>query len=630
MNFKESSLTPEFLQPFELQSIDLHFADFIEKEHGGPNLLLATLAAWVGRETRHGHVGLDLGNLPVDLQEFISYRQSFPDYDSWSELLRESRTVGKPGEFTPLVLDGSNRLYLWKFWNYEQTVITEIRRRIALPLQLPQSIERIRALLGRIFPEGPKTDPCNLDMQKAVVVAALSQFFTIVTGGPGTGKTFSACAILATLLENALGQNGDLRVFLTAPTGKAAEQLRHSLIKRKSELNCSDSLKSLIPVETMTLHRLLGATPGGTEFRYHEGRLLPADLLIIDEASMLDLPMMCGVIKALPPAARLILLGDHNQLGAVESGSVFADLVVSAPAEYCSEDFEKIYQDITDEAFQSSLPPSSTTDSDGGRVGNTDEQLSDRIILLKRNYRFQHTPELGAFIQQVRDNCIQDTVFGTENDSLVRLHSGFSSAFESWFFSRVLPHIRPLPLAEDPCEAFRILESFRILCALRQGPFGVESLNPRMEQRLKREGLIHPIGGWYHGRPVMVLRNDYDLRLFNGDIGIARKTENGDFEVLFRNSERDFNPLPVAVLPPVETVFAMTVHKAQGSEFQEILLLLPDKDFAILTRELVYTGITRAISKAQVCAEKTVFSNALNRTNIRSSGISEALRGGAS
>ena len=623
----------------------------------------------------------------------------------WQEALTHPLIVGHGPGSTPLVLDAT-RLYLRRYWHHER----EIRHHIAARLgksddtcRSPGSpavrridegadrrpaetthtaeTETLSAALSALFP--PST---TLDWQKAACALATRSPFAVITGGPGTGKTTTVVKLLALLQTLALGEGRRaLRIRLAAPTGKAAARLNESIAGQVSSLQLEglapllaapekpegsnplwepnllgdkavDHLRRAIPTEVTTLHRLLGSRPDTRHFRHNARHPLPLDVLVVDEASMVDVEMMAALLDALPPRARLVLLGDKDQLASVEAGSVLGDLCARAEGGH----YRPETADWLAEATGQALPPE--------MIDPAGAPLDQAIAMLRVSHRFDAASGIGQLARAVnRDAASREKraaireVLGhgyadlshlkleTDRDrGLERLvvsghPAGFPDRGKSAGEGRivngktlpppvgyrhylevmqnldVMKHASPEanPDGESDREALddwarQVLAAhgqFQLLCALRRGPWGVEGLNERIRAALEKEGLIDSGDGrrlWYPGRPVLVTRNDYGLGLMNGDIGItlALPQPSGEgnahqgpaLRVAFPagdGSGRIKWVLP-SRLQAVETVFAMTVHKSQGSEFTHTALLLPDAPNPILTRELVYTGITRA------------------------------------
>jgi len=599
-----------------LSPLDVHFAGLMTHLSGTGSEALFLAAALASHYQGLGHVCFDLSGLAgKTLLEGEPDSPVCPPLERWSQGLEKEGVVGRPGEYKPLILNGP-RLYLYRYWEYEKKLIDFLKERTAEEA-LPADEASLRVGLARLF---PSPDPGETDWQKVAALASAWKRFCVISGGPGTGKTFTVAKILALLLEQK--NPGPLRMALAAPTGKAAARLQEALIKAREMLDCPDPVKAALPLEAFTLHRLLKPIPESPYFRYNSKNSLPFEIVVIDEASMVDLALLSKLVQALPPQSKLILLGDKDQLASVEAGAVLGDICGLEKNHGFSRNFRDAYQTITGER----LEVGAEEDSETG--------MRDAIIPLKKSYRFGSSSGIGAVSRAVnegdgagaydllRDTSAADirwrdlprpeTLGAAMKDLAV---SGFSGYFQSTRAGKI----------------FDLFGRFRILCALREGPYGVQALNRLMEELLRQEGLIRQVGRWYPGRPVMVTKNDYQLRLFNGDMGIALPDPDGNHElrVFFPSPDGGVRKFPPLRLPELETVYALTVHKSQGSEFDRVLLILPDRDAPVLTRELIYTGITRAREQIEIWGKEKPFCRAVSRRIQRSSGLRDALWGAA-
>ncbi len=564
------------------EEIDRQFARFLLSITGRTDPGLALAAALASSETRKGHVCLDLAaaSAPVDTddpeEDSSRAERPLPPLPEWLALLRGWEAVGiadsDTDPFRPLILDDSNRLYLHRYWKYEQELVASLLRRGDAP---PRGPEGCLAQLDRLFPPLPGGER---DGQREAAATAIRRGVTFITGGPGTGKTTTVVKILALLAQRASAARID--IALAAPTGKAAARLREAVEEARDRLDCDPGVRDLIPSETSTLHRLLGAIPGAAKFRRGPENPLPHDVVIVDEASMIDLPMMAKLVGAMRPEARLVLLGDRDQLSSVEPGKVFGDLCDTSSA----------------------------------------NRLSESVVVLSKSYRFGETSGIGALSRLVNEGkgeaALELASSGRYPDiRWEALSPGQTSIRE--LEGALLAGYREYLSANGIREKFEAFQRFRVLCAYRQGPFGVESINTLADR-------LFPSAG----RPIMVTRNDYRIRLYNGDIGLVLKdpaSGGGGVQAFFPDDKGGFRAIALARLPEHVSAWAMTVHKSQGSEFERVMLLLGTVSTGVMTRELLYTGITRARRFVDIRGGRDVFLSAAGRRTERKSGLKDAL-----
>ena len=616
-----------------LRALDRAFVSFLEERVPGSDPLLLLAAALASHQLGHGHVCLDLSQT-LDEPDFalslppegdaLSGPLLLPsqllanlDLTTWidriaaSPLVADGSTSGQQAR--PLVLSGQ-RLYLRRYWSYERQIDQTLRQRLlqdeATPTDLPER-------LAQLFDAGALAG--QVDWQKLACALATRSGFSIITGGPGTGKTTTVVRLLALLQAPAVDQGRPLRIRLAAPTGKAAARLTESIGQQVERLQVGPEVRGQIPTDVSTVHRLLGSRPGSRHFRHHAGNPLPLDVLVVDEASMIDLEMMANLLDALPPKARLILLGDKDQLASVEAGAVLGDLCRDAEEGRYSAQTQAWLEQIGGQSLGASGLKSGTAER---------YPLAQQVVMLRFSRRFGEGSGIGQLARLVNRQEAQaardllalppEDVFGLalrgEQDRafdrflLDGLDRGPEGPQGYRSYLRAIGRHRPAPgtAFDDPRwehwagKVLQHFEDFQLLCAVRKGAWGVEGLNERVARVLHNAGLIDAQQPWYEGRPVLVTRNDYGLKLMNGDIGIALRLPDEQGQPLLRVAfpRNDGSGGVRFVLPSrlneVETVFAMTVHKSQGSEFSHTALVLPDALNPVLTKELIYTGITRA------------------------------------
>ena len=549
--------------PRQLSPLSRQFAACLRRlDSTAPTAVIQ--AAWLASEAiAAGDVCVDLGAHAGQRrwQDAQSSGVVLPPLDEWLSQLRGSSLVGAPGVFAPLILDRQNRLYLARYWHYEQKLAADLLARSATPYD-DLDLTRLQSDLDRLFADNTRENPGEPDWQRNAAEKAVMQRLCVISGGPGTGKTSTVVRILAALQ---MQYHGKLTIRLAAPTGKAAARMQEAVRNAKNGLGVDAQTLAAIPEQASTLHRLLGARPDSGLFRHDRDNPLPLDVLVVDEASMIDLALLAKLVEALPPRARLIMLGDKDQLASVEAGAVFGDICAGA------------------------------AQGQGSMAGS--------IALLHKSYRFNAASGIGKLASAIRsgdaNNALDMLAAGTSDDVIWHSsthHSALSTQIPlvqlAQLAQRLLDGYRKyfaaLQERADPATLFELFGSFRALCAHREGNAGVAGLNGLLEGTLRHMGRIPKRDLWYHGRPVMIARNDYHLSLFNGDIGIAWG-DGPERRVYFQsagttgtNSKlRDF---PTGRMPQHETAYAMTVHKSQGSEFDEVLLVLPDEVSPVLNR----------------------------------------------
>lgn len=513
--------------------------------------------------------------------------------------------------FKPFILDHADRFYLTRYWHYEKQLAARLLV-LTQPDTKPVELADLKTILDRLFKDNGQHSAQH-DWQKAAAASAVLQRLCIISGGPGTGKTTTVVRVLAVLQEMAQGK---LVIRLAAPTGKAAARMSESIRARKPLLGLSEAIAQTIPETASTLHRLLGVRYASPTFRHHQHNPLPLDVLVVDEASMIDLALMSKLLDALPPHARLILLGDKDQLDSVEAGAVFGQLCALKGYSRSFADQMKAAADIE---LPSDSPPISP--------------VSTSIMVLTHSFRFGTQLGIGALAEYANAGKSKEAIelLRSQHHEDIELKELPKAELNTALLQRIEHGFAPYWEAvqsNNPQAAFQVFGQFRLLAVHKEGERGVERLNERVEQRLRQRGIIQrghsSIGSWYLGKPIMVVENDYALQLFNGDIGIALLFE-GQLKVAFEGEGGTMRWISPARLPRHERAYAMTVHKSQGSEFDVVVLLLPEERSPILTRNLIYTGITRAKKKVEIWGNASVLDAAIECAPVRHSGLADAL-----
>ncbi len=569
----------------EYEALDYQLAKLLQQQNGKANKTLKQLTLDISKHTREGQIFVPCS--PADSAELLS-----------------TQVVGSSGDYKPLILD-KDHLYLNRYFSYQQQLAENISNRTSI-IDKPIST-CLETRISYYFSQNTKQTAEPMDWQQKAAEKILKQPFLILSGGPGTGKTTTVSRILALLLEqHAEAQQNEnnakgLRILLAAPTGKAAIRLLDSLQDVQSKLGLSEELSMQMPQQASTLHKLLGYQVNSIQFKHNQHNPLPADVVIIDEASMIDIAMMAKLLNAIPLQATLILVGDKDQLSSVEIGSVFSDI--------CN-----------------------------GLEG------SNNLISLQKNWRFSKDSGIGKLAKAVNNNEAGLALKLLANDdhsdccllspSVIdppKIPQSLIEPWQDYFYRLNQPH-------SIVDEIFNAFNEYRILCALRRGLNGSELLSDRVEVEISKLGFLNSISSntkysrsWYHGRPVMITQNSYSKGLFNGDTGIALVVDK-QLKVYFPDNSKthdkqasrykSFSPIR---LPAHETTWAMTIHKSQGSEFNQVALVLPHEVMPLLTKQLIYTGITRAKKKVTIITSDEILKAGVMSEAVTATRIADEL-----
>jgi len=594
-----------------INNVHQQFAEFFKSE------TLKPFAYLVSKKLSEGHICLDLNEANKELEDAEFYDKTLPNA---SELRKEALVTSEDGAKQPFVLH-NNRLYLQRYFNYETCILNRIKafavtekeeneKRIH---ELKSHEEFIKALFSGSRAAVSAVDIENVDWQLAAAVSAILNNFTIITGGPGTGKTTAVAKILAILFTI----NPSLKVALAAPTGKAAVRMAESL--KSSRLNVSENinqkLQAIIPG---TIHRLLKYVPDSPYFKHNNSNPVNYDVVIADESSMIDVALFSKLLDAIGANTKLILLGDKDQLASVEAGSLFGDLCkTQSGLNMISANRSEIINYFISDTRRQIPADYILRGSD-----HLAHPLLEHIIELKYSHRFTSDKGIGKFSKAIIKNDVTGLNDYLENntDEQVTIDTEYKNEIFEQFAEGYTAYIKE----PDIKKALQKLNQLRVLCAVREGEQGLYNLNTIIENHLKKKKLINKNSEFYENRPFIITKNYYSLGLFNGDAGIIRPDENGVLKAWFEDSDKELKSILPGYIAEAETVFAMTIHKSQGSEYDKVLVVLPDNiNIPILTRELLYTAVTRAKSKVIVQASKEVLLHTAEGVVKRASGIIE-------
>ncbi len=665
-----------------LSALDVEFARVLQRlGHGAtPGVLLG--AALASRAVQRGHVCLDLRGLDRRVlldRDHQAVDVALPELRPWLRELELSPLVAcvntaaltrptqasalpslpHPG-FRPLVLDSAGRLYLWRYYDYQTRLAENLLRR--RQIRQPAVDEAtLRSSLTRLFPGEVVEQP---DLQRVAALISVCSAFSVISGGPGTGKTTTVVKILAALVEQAVCQARRApHILLVAPTGKAAQRLAESIASQLQSLDLPAPIKALIPTVASTIHRALGYQPRTpTRFRHGADEPIAADCVLVDESSMVDLALMTKLVEAVPIDAHLILMGDKDQLSSVETGAILGDifgpaLALHAAGQLYSPELVALAARVTGDVLPNakgldtpSVSPSDPTSADtsGAQDAAAPQRvMRDCMVHLSRSYRYASSGGIGGLAKAINAGDSRQLIQLVTSDAQdVCLVEGDQAKLEQQIAQQAVRCFSPYIRATTIEEKLALHAQARLLTPHRTGDFGVEVLNQICERALRREGHfnLQPLTGrgaspsgparrsvWYDNQPILITQNDYQLELFNGDVGIMLRDDTDQLRAWFpatgSGATGQVRSVLPARLPPHETVFAMTVHKSQGSEFDQVLLVLPAKPSPVLTRELIYTAVTRAKRSVTVYGSREILASSVAQRIRRASGLSEALWG---
>ncbi|MEP0354518.1 exodeoxyribonuclease V subunit alpha [Paraglaciecola sp.] len=651
-NLQLTAALDKLLKVSKIRPIDLAFADFIYSEE--TNLpqpareCICLLAAYLSAQSGGQHTCVNTSTLD---QPFLGV-YVFPEASVLQGYLQQAHTIQSITteqssdnlNAKPIVME-SGQLYLHRYWQYESELAAIIRHKAAISHTL--DISQAKQLLNRLFintaSHSQLDTPQTLDWQKVAVCIAASQRLSFITGGPGTGKTTTVTRLLALLQglasKDVLRKGKPLTIQLVAPTGKAAARLTESISAAKLKL--PSDLQQNLPEQCQTIHRLLGAKPQSPYFKADASNPIHLDVLVLDEASMVDLPLMAKLFAALPTHAQVVLLGDQDQLASVETGSVLSDICAACESPKDTIESLGLYSEGVQQTLielmdlpNSVLPLASN---------HTPSAIQNNLVKLLKSHRFKNDSGIGQLAKHINTGqgakCFS-LLNGTEFTDIDWYHPNQSSppAVANEILKTLIVKLLPVYQAYiqalqdgDIRQGFNILQTQQVLCAQKSGFWGVNQLNNLIENELHKQGLIDTSKDFYIGRPVMLSKNDHQLKLFNGDIGLVMADPNNPnlTKVWFITPEGELRGLLPSRLPSVETLYAMTIHKSQGSEFDSVYLCLPpitpNNQGRGLNRELIYTGLTRAKKEFMLFAEQKALSVSLRQQCVRGSGLADRL-----
>ncbi|NOU60590.1 exodeoxyribonuclease V subunit alpha [Marinifilum caeruleilacunae] len=605
-------------------TIDVHkeFASFFKDE------MLETAAYLVSKKLEEGHTCINIEDFNSKLAQIERNEGSLKPIDI--DALKRSHFVSeKAGEIQPFILHDGN-FYLHRYYSYETEIIEKIEQMIACENDsdfneelLLNHRDFILDLFSdhKVYKEFSKEE--NINWQLVGAITGMLSNFSIITGGPGTGKTTAVAKLLAILYNI----KPDIKIALAAPTGKAAARMKESLmaavIRGESgnrlirELN--DDMQSFTKLTASTLHRLLGYQPGTHYFKHDENNPLDYDVLIVDESSMIGASMMAKLLNAIKPTSKLIMLGDKDQLASVEAGSIFGDICLTQKDKMNKLSMERV-----------ELINSYITEADAGLDQDDllqeamNNKLQQHIIELKKSWRFKSTEGIGEFSHAVINGSLTDELI-TKPVSQEGQYVKVCNDYESTDLTDLMNGFKAYIKEEDIVQALMKLNQVRFLCAIRSGRYGVQHYNSLIGSYLENEGCLNPSSTFFENQPIMITKNNKEHNLFNGDIGLIRKDVSRDKLMAYfedGDDESGYRAIPTTYLSEFTTVFAMTIHKSQGSEFEHVGIVLPDdENTPLLTRELIYTAITRAKQRAIIFSSNEVLKAGVVRQVERASGI---------
>lgn len=586
----------QFYRNHIISQAELEFARFLQQmdKHATEEVLLAAAACLNAQ--LNGHICLDFSRF-AGRDYLFHNKESGIKLDAntrekWVEALKKSTLLAKSGDLNPLVLE-DDRLYLHRFWSYEKELAAWLKHKASIWLPLSSyDVGILKKIATRENEE--------INWQHVAVALSFIKKLLFITGGPGTGKTFTVLNIIAALNRR---EGGGLRIALAAPTGKAARRLSESLQTGRQNM-AEESRRYVTKADALTVHKLLGSDFHGLNFTYHEKNKLPYDLIVVDEASMLDINLWISLIRAIPEHARLIVLGDKNQLSSVEAGSILGD-ICRGENTFSAQASKQISQALgMDVPVEDALPA-----------------INDCIVFLTKSYRFAEYSgiyELAQAINASDEDKVIELLNSTRYPEIKwrKPSAGIGSIIQDYAVSHYLEYSRA-----DAEERLSVANKKKILCALRVGKTGAEQINVRSEAGIRKNLPGHNLEQWYPNRIIMATQNDNVLKISNGEIGICDASQSP--KVVFEGNEAE--PVSVGRLKAFEPAYAISIHKSQGSEFDDVAIVLPEQFNPILSKEILYTAVTRARQNTLVYGSEKIIRNTVSGSIARNSGLYEKI-----
>ena len=597
-NWYSSGITEGWIELYEQELVH-----YLEQKYGNITDQEKLFAVFTSLFLKEGHVSLPIDQSPkewadhLDLDKLIERKLAELPMDRAE--LESNRLIGEGDEEKPFIMHG-DRISIRRFFMYEKKISDWIKTRskVTSDLHTELPLDYFHSLFD--------SDSESPNWQKVAVAMSMIKPFLIISGGPGTGKTTTVAKILAMQM---MSSKEPLRIALAAPTGKAAGRMAESLYREIDRLNVPEEKRSQIPKDAATLHRLLYGLDRGGLLPDFDKKTLRYDLIVVDEASMIDLNLMYRLISHIGEKTRLILLGDKDQLASVEAGSVFADLCQKPENGFRQETADNIKQLMP----QTDLPVKKQS------------ILNDSVLYLTKSYRFDEESGIGNLASLVKQSEVTSDQIGSlinENPELKNQQFDFSKHSLEDLAKSLSIQVETVKEIRNAKKLLKFWKESAWLTVLRRGPEGSRELNRLVEKILVLQRTVQPENGWYHGRPVIITRNSYAMGVFNGDLGVCLKDSDGKMTV-YVESGSEIKKLQPNRLTDYAPAYFLTVHKSQGSEFDHVNLLLPKRDTPILTRELLYTAITRARNSFHLYGDLELFTKGVQRETVRYTGLKE-------